>query len=91
MLGRGKTVFDNGNAADNAENLLKALDDSNITMTEAFIPECLHDCMDERLTVLSMDHQMNSHKKHHCSGEKPISKVLCVPPTDCEARLPAKE
>lgn len=31
------------------QNLLEALDDSGITMTEAFIPECPHDCMDEDL------------------------------------------
>lgn len=38
------------------------MDDSDIAMTEAFIPECLHASMDERLAVLSMDHQMNTKK-----------------------------
>lgn len=44
------------------QNLQRALDDSGITMTEAFIPECLHAHMDERLAVLDMDHQMNTKK-----------------------------
>lgn len=42
------------------QNLQRALDDSGITMTEAFMPKCLHADMDERLTVLGMDHQLNT-------------------------------
>lgn len=44
------------------QNLQRALDDSGITMTEALIPDCLHDSMDERLTVLGIDHQMNTQR-----------------------------
>lgn len=44
------------------QDLQRALDDSNIIMTEAVIPECLHAYMDERLAVLGMDHQMNTKK-----------------------------
>lgn len=44
------------------QDLQKALDDSEITMTEAVIPECLHAYMDERLAVVCMDHQMNTQK-----------------------------
>lgn len=44
------------------QSLQRALDDSGITMTEAFIPEYLHAHMDERLAVLDMDHQMNTKK-----------------------------
>lgn len=42
------------------QNLQKALCDSSITMTKAFVPECLHAHMDERLTVIGIDHQLNT-------------------------------
>lgn len=44
------------------QDLQRALDDADITMTEAFISECLHAHVDERLAVLSMSHQMNTKK-----------------------------
>ena len=59
------------------QNLRKALDDSGITMTEASIPECLHDYMDERLTVLGMDHQMNTHKASLFRRKADIEGLVC--------------
>lgn len=60
------------------QDLQRALDDADIIMTEAFIPECLQAYMDERLAVLSMAHQMNTKNASLLRRESDIAGLMRV-------------